>query len=145
MNRFSVSEHVRAVLQIVALSLPAIALYMSVLTELYEVVDQAKALYPDPDSPAYQEGRMGEGQIENEVLRGFVTYSVAETGWDFRLATVSLLCLVLSAPFLMLALGLGNQWVSLAGIGLAALGFLVLSVALGYTVFASLKLLYPRS
>jgi hypothetical protein len=120
----------------VALSLPAIALYMTVLTNLYQTPDEAKAQYPSPESAK-------GGRFEMETHRGFVSYTIAEEGWDFRLSVLSLLALVAAAIALIFGIVLDSELISWIGIGITSVGLGMLVVALAYTAYASIRLLYP--
>ena len=42
------------ILQVIALTLPAVALYMGVLSDVYEDAALAQSRYPDPNSDAYE-------------------------------------------------------------------------------------------
>lgn len=121
------------VLQAVALSLPAVALYMTVLTNLYQTPDEAKAQYES----------VNEGILETETHRGFVSYTIAEEGLDFRLSVLSLLALALSAIALIWGIVLNSEYFSWMGFMVASIGFTALVAALAHTAYASIRVLYP--
>jgi len=131
------------VLQAVALSLPAVALYMTVLTELHNDVVRAQGLSPDPDSPAYEGPGPVQGKIEHIHHHGFLTLTIAEDAWDFRLAAISLAGLVLAAIVLVVSVVLRVEQVYWVGAGLTVVALGILTAALAWTVYASLNQLYP--
>jgi hypothetical protein len=131
------------VLQVVALTLPAVALYMGVLNDLYEEIDQAKQPRQDPNSPAFERSGPVEGKIDIEVDRAFVTYTTLMEGIDFKLSVFSLIFLLLGAIVLTVSLIIELKYIFTIGIGCAILGFGFLVAALCYTAYASFKQLYP--
>lgn len=133
------------VLQVVALSLPAVALYMGVLSDLYEDAALARSHYPDPGSEAFQRSGPATGEIEHKIHREYVTLTTVMDGLDFRLATLSLVALTLSAVFLLPALVTTVQLLYWAGVGIATIGFGLLVTALSYTAYATFFEMYPRS
>lgn len=137
-------EVTNTVLQTVALSLPAIALYMTVLNELYQIVDEAQKVHTHPESPSLDPHRPAGGRDEIEVNRGFVTYSTAMKGTDFRLAVVSLSFLILATIALIIATASTLSWIRWIGVGLSIVGFATLVAALIYTAYASFRQLYPQ-
>ena len=96
-------------LQAIALTLPAVALYMTVLVELHEDVVRARGLSPDPDSPAFEGPGSVQGKMEHIQHHDFVTLTIAMDGMDFRLATGSFLGLLLAAIALLVSIILGSQ------------------------------------
>lgn len=131
------------VLQVVALTLPAVALYMGVLNDLYEKIDQAKQPRQDPNSPAFERSGPVEGKIDIEVDRAFITYTTLMEGTDFKLSVFSLIFLLLAAITLTISLVIELRYTLAIGIGCAAFGFGFLVLALSYTAYASFKQLYP--
>jgi len=139
-------ESTGTILQTIALSLPAVALYMTVLNELYVAVEKA-------EEPMSRE-MMGPMKFrptpeiepkEDNILRGFVTVTRAMNGLDFQLATVSLFLLVVSALLLVLHLAVTVVYIRWVGMMTAVGGFGVLALALAYTAFASVFQRYPES
>jgi len=133
------------VLQVVALSLPAVALYMGVLSEVYEDAALAQSRYPDPDSDAFDGPGPAVGEIEHKVHREYVTLTTVMDGLDFRLATLSLVSLSLSVVFLLPSLATEILVLYWIGVGVATTGFALLVVALSYTSYATFYEKYPRS
>ncbi|REA05885.1 hypothetical protein DEQ92_06385 [Haloferax sp. Atlit-6N] len=134
-----------AVLQVIALSLPAVALYMGVLSDIYEDAALARSMYPDPSSDAFQGPGPATGEIENKVHREYVTLTTVMDGLDFRLATLSLVALTLSVVLLLPTLVTTVQSLYWAGVGIATIGFGLLVAALSYTAYATFFEMYPRS
>jgi hypothetical protein len=133
------------VLQVVALSLPAVALYMGVLSDVYEDAALARSRYPDPDSDAFDGPGPASGEMEHKVHREYVTLTTVMDGLDFRLATLSLVTLALSVVFLLPTLVSMVQVLYWVGVGVATIGFGLLVVALSYTACASFYEMFPRS
>lgn len=133
------------ILQVIALTLPAVALYMGVLSDVYEDAALAQSRYPDPSSDAYEGSGPPVGEIEHKVHREYVTLTTVMDGLDFRLATLSMVALTLSVVFLLPSLVTPIQELYWAGVGVATIGFSLLVVALCYTTYASYQRLYPRS
>lgn len=123
-------------LQAVALSLPAVALYMTVLTNLYQTPDEAIAQHLSPES---REG----GKLEYETHRGFVSYTTAEEGWDFRLSVLSLISLVSATIALIWGVAIKSNFIYWIGAIIASIGFALLVAALAYTAYASIRIMYP--
>lgn len=138
------TEVSNTVLQTVALSLPAVALYMTVLNDIYVKIEKA-------EKPMSQGGgafaKMGPRvqPDEDNILRGFVTVTRSMNGFDFRIAAISLFFLVISAIFLILSLPIENPYLGWIGMGIAAIGFAFLALELAYTAYASFLMLYPES
>lgn len=132
------------ILQVVALTLPAVALYMGVLSDLYEDAVLARSLYPDPSSDAFQGPGPATGKIEDRVHREYVTLTTVMDGFDFRLATLSLIALTLSAVFLIPALVTPVQVLYWVGVAIATIGFSLLVTSLSYTAYATFFEMYPR-
>jgi len=130
-------------LQAIALTLPAVALYMNVLVELHEDVVRARGLSLDPDSPAFEGPGSVQGKMEHIQHHDFVTLTIAMDGMDFRLATGSFLGLLLAAIALLVSIILGSQVAVLIGAVLSIISFVVLAGALLWTVYASMNRLYP--
>lgn len=133
------------VLQVVALSLPAVALYMGVLSEVYEDAALAQSMYPKPDSDAFEGPGPAMGKMEHEVHREYVTLTTVMDGLDFRLATLSLVALTLSAVFLLPSLAAPVPLLYWIGVGIATIGFGLLVGALSYTAYATFYEKFPRS
>lgn len=133
------------VLQVVALSLPAVALYMGVLSDIYEDAALARSRYPDPDSDAFKGSGPVSGKVDHKVHREYVTLTTVMDGLDFRLATLSMVALTLSAVLLLPAMATTIQMLHWAGVGVATIGFGLLVVALSYTAYASFYEMFPNS
>lgn len=133
------------VLQVVALSLPAVALYMGVLSDLYEDAALARSQYPDLDSDAFEGPGPASGKMEHKVHREYVTLTTVMDGLDFRLATLSLVALTLSVVVLLPTLVSMIERLYWIGVGVATIGFVLLVIALFYTAYASFCELFPRS
>lgn len=133
------------VLQVVALSLPAVALYMGVLSDLYEGAALARSQYPDPDSDAFEGRGPASGKVEHKVHREYVTLTTVMDGLDFRLATLSLVALTLSVVVLLPTLVSMIKMLYWAGVGVAIIGFGLLVAALSYTAYAIFYELFPRN
>ncbi|WP_049943379.1 hypothetical protein [Halolamina sp.] len=134
------------VLQTIALSLPAVALYMTVLNELYVKVEQAeepKRGRSTRDTVAV--ARSDSNPNDDNILRAFVTVTRSMNGCDFRLATLSLFFLVASALLLVLFLAVSVVYIRGIGMVTAVVGFALLALALAYTTYASFYQLYPES
>lgn len=132
-----------ALLQVVALSLPAVALYMTVLNELHQDVARVDSISPDQNSPAYEGPGPATGRIDHELHRDYVTLTISMDGTDFRLATISFLALLVAAITLVVSVVVSVEWVFLLGAGVTVVAFGFLVAALGYTVYASFRGLYP--
>lgn len=132
-------------LQVVALSLPAVALYMGVLSDLYNDATLARKRYPDPESEAFESPGPNRCEVDHKVHREFVTLTTAMDGWDFRLATLSLVGLSLSAVFLLPSMTIPSETLYWIGILCATIGFNLLVAALVYTAYASFFEKYPNS
>lgn len=138
-------EATGTVLQTIALSLPAVALYMTVLNELYVKVENAEEPMSRGNEPVFAKMGPTVQPQEDNILRGFVTVTRAMNGLDFRLATVSLFLLVVSAFLLVLSLVVSVEYIRRIGMVAAVGGFAVLALALAYTAYASFSQLYPES
>lgn len=133
------------VLQTIALSLPAVTLYMTVLNELYVKVKKAEEPMSRGDRPVFTKMSPTVQPDEDNILRGFVTVTRAMNGLDFRLATVSLFLLVVSALLLVLYLAVSITYIRWIGMLTTVLGFVALALALVYTTYASFCQMYPES
>jgi len=133
------------VLQTVALTLPAVALYMTVLNELYVKVEKAEQPMSRGNQPVFRKpGPTIEGDEDN-ILRGFVTVTRSMNGCDFRLAVLSLFFFVLSALVLVASLAIDAVVVRWVGITFTVTGFGLLSAALAWTAYATFYRQYPES
>lgn len=133
------------VLQTIALSLPAVALYMTVLNEIYMKVEKAEMPKSRGNSPVFTKMGPSAQQDEDNILRGFVTVTRAMNGLDFRLATVSLFLFVVSAMLLVIFLAVSIVYIRWLGMLTTVLGFVALASALAYTTYSSIYQMYPES
>lgn len=126
-------------LQIVALTLPAIALYLTVLTDIYYEHTEASKPYQDPDSDAFEEkGRLRSGP-GIKVHRSIVRLNTATEQKDFATALLSLSFFLLSAITLTIAVMADSSLLLQGGMLLTATGFAAMLVALFFTVYVSLE------
>jgi len=133
------------VLQTVALSLPAVALYMTVLNELYMKVEKAEEPMTRGDMPVFTKVGPTVSPEEDNVLRGFVTVTRSMNGLDFRLAVLCLFFLAISALVLVISLATDFIIIRWVGMGLTVVGFGLLAAALGWTAYATFWEQYPES
>jgi len=133
------------VLQTVALSLPAVALYMSVLNELYVKVEKAEEPMSRDNQPVFRKMGPTVQADEDNILRGFVTVTRAMNGLDFRLAALSLFFLVVAALVLVVSLAVNIVVVQWVGMGLTVIAFGLLAAALAWTAYATFFGQYPES
>lgn len=120
------AETAGTVLQTVALSLPAVALYMTVLNELYLKVEKAKEPMSRGNMPVFRETGPTVPADEDNIMRDFVTVTRAMNGLDFRLAALSLFFLVCSALLLVISLAVDVAAVRVVGGGVGVHGLCVL-------------------
>lgn len=133
------------VLQTVALALPAVALYMTVLVELYKKVEQAQAPMSRNQRPVLRKANPMQSGTEDNYMRGFVTVTRAMNALDLRLALLSLIVLILATILLLVSLLVDYVVIQSVGVLTAVLGFILLGGALAYTVYASVEQLFPES
>jgi hypothetical protein len=133
------------ILQTIALSLPAVALYMTVLNELYVKIEKAEEPMSRNNRPVFAKTGQTVQPDEDNILRGFVTVTRAMNGWDFRLATLSLFFLIISTLSFVLFLAVSINYIRWIGTLTTILGFVALASALLYTACASFFQMYPES
>lgn len=130
------TEHQPALnlLQLIALTLPAIALYMNVLTEIHMAVSRQTGMKVDPDSDHLT--GMG-GEIEWEPDRYTARLTTAINQIDFALSLVSLGVLLIAAMLFITYIAFSIPLLMDLGVGALVLGFLALLLAVGATFLIS--------
>lgn len=104
-------------LQIIALALPAIALYLTVLVELYSESHQESGLEPT----------------------GVIKLTQADNELDFALALLSFVVLLVSAIFLIVSIAVPKSIILDIGTGILVLGFIVGLLAVATTAKRSIQ------
>lgn len=132
------TEHQSALnlLQMIALTLPAIALYVNVLTEIHMVVARKTGLQIDPDSP-HLTGQGGKIEWEPDPYTARFTSAIKQP--DFALSLLSLGILLISAMLFIVYVALSIPLLLDSGTGTLVLGFIALFLAVGWTFSISVK------
>lgn len=110
-------------LQVIALTLPAIALYMNVLTEIHMAVSRETGMQVDPDSP-HLTGTGGEIEWEPDPYTARLT--LASKQLDFALALMSFIFLLISGVVFLGYLVIPLPILIFVGISGVGIGYLIL-------------------
>jgi hypothetical protein len=122
-------------LQLVGLTLPAIALYMGVLTDIHVVIKRKKSLdVTDLDPP--------QGSKFSEFLepRYFnIKYTNAEQQTDFLLCSIGLVMLLAAGFLLLISIVFQSQLLVRLGTGLVAAAYGIVAAGVISTVYLAVR------
>ena len=122
-------------LQLVGLTLPAIALYMSVLTDIHVVIRRKRSLdVTDPDPP---QGAKFSEFLEPKYFK--IKYTNAAEQTDFLLCSVGLITLLSAGFLLLISVVFNSQLLLRLGTGLIAAAYGIVAGGVISTVYFAVK------
>jgi len=121
-------------LQIIGLSLPFLALYLTVLVEIHKL--------PKPIQVASSEVNEIDGKVLGLAHRtgddewaGSVTLSYAYQQWDFVFALVSIVLILLSAIGMILSMVVNTGYLREAAFGLLIISYAAVALSVVFTLW----------
>lgn len=128
-----------SILQVIGLTLPAIALYLTVLTQLNRFLGDPKKAYKAEIPGSVSGHRTHVEHDESYDPDGVVNITCAGREWDFRFALGSFVVLVLAVILLIPTIRWEVGLLVNGGVVFAILGFLLLAVSLWMTIYNAYK------
>lgn len=138
-----VTEIQLGLLQVIGLSLPFIALYLSVLVEIHKVPKPISVNSLAPRFKKHDEPGIPWLIGDNKEWAGTVTLSYAYQEWDFIFAIVSIMAILASALVLIASVGLDEEILAIIGVIIFTLSYLFLILSVIFTLIYCYRYFSP--